>query len=802
MDTLLLDLRYGLRSLARNRGFTAAALLCLAIGIGVNTGIYTIVNAILFRPLPFADAERVVSIFWTDYDRDIDDWGVAPGDLEDFRATDLFERLEAVYQRDVSITAVDGTEQVDAASITPGLFAMLGVRPALGRDFMAADGAVIGQEEAVILSHGLWQRRFGAAPDIIGRTIPINGRTLTVVGVMPEGFRFPERQDLWLPLRAADPTARTGRALWPLGTLRPGVTVAEAAARIGEVGVRIAAADPTLARGLDATLQSYRDAVVDPPARRALLMMLGAVAFLLLIASANVANLMLARAADRRRELALRAALGARRLRIVRQLLTEALVLALVAAGLGLLIAKWWVDASTRLVPNDLAYWMRFEIDGGVLLYTLALALTTVVLFGLVPALQNSGSELHGDLKQGARSGVARSASRLRAGLIIVEVALSLMLLVGATLMVQSFLRIQRASPGFATENLLTLRGLLVGDEYDLPTARSALWQQAAERLAALPGVRGAAVTSAIPADDGGPTTRAIADGSAEPVEEGLLVMQFASTAGYFDALGVRLLAGREFRPEEVSDTGAVVAIVGRQLGQRLWPDGDPVGRTLRLANGAALRVIGVAPDLQYDEFGEDVVGTRYQLHVPIGRFAWRGMSLLVRTHGDAGALAPAVRAELAALAPMLASYEVMSFEERRHFTQWERKLLGNSFASFGLMALLLALAGIYGVVSYSIARRRHEIGVRLALGASPRRTIALVVWQTARLALAGIALGFAGALAVGRGLQVLLYDVDARDPGTLLALMLTLTIAAVLAAWVPARRAARVDPLTALRAE
>jgi predicted permease len=511
---------------------------------------------------------------------------------------------------------------------------------------------------------------------------------------------------------------------------------------------------------------------------------------------------MLARSADRRRELALRAALGAGRTRLVRQLLTEALALALTAAGVGLLIARWWIDATTRMIPEVLAYWVRFDMDMGVLLYTVALALGTVLLFGLVPALQNSGSDLHVDLKHSARTGAARSGSRLRSSLVVAEVALSMVLLVGAALMVQSFLRIQRANPGFDTANVLTMRGLLVGDAYDDPAARTELWQQAAERLRALPSVDGAAVTSAIPADDGGPTTRAVAGGGSERAEDGLLVMQFAATAGYFDALDVELLAGREFRAEEVRDTSRAVAIVGAGLAARLWSGADPLGRTIRLEGGTELQVIGVAPDLQYDEFGEDPIGTRYQLHLPLGRFAWRGMSLLVRADGNAASLVPAVRRELGALAPMLATYEVMTFEERRHFTQWERRLMGDSFATFGGIALLLALAGIYGVVSYSISRRRHEIGVRLALGASPRGTVTLVVWQTARLALLGIALGCVGALAVSRMLQGLLYGVEARDPATLIVLPLALASAAVIAAWLPARRAAHVDPLTALRAE
>ncbi|HSJ15837.1 MAG TPA: ABC transporter permease [Longimicrobiales bacterium] len=802
MDTLLLDLRYGLRSLARSRGFTAAALLCLSLGIGLNTGIYTIVNAILLRPLPIANADRVVSIFWTDYSRHIDDGGIAFGDLEDFRATGLFERLEAVRERGVTLTSPDGAQRVDAVAVTPGVFALLGARPALGRDFRAEDAAPQGLEQAVILSHGLWQREFGGDRDVLGRKIALDGRALTVVGVMPDGFRFPERQDLWLPLGAADPTTRAGRLLWGLGTLRPGVSVEAAAAQISDVGVRIAASDATLQRDLKATLLPFRDSVVDALARRMLLVLLGAVAFVLLIASANVANLMLARAADRRRELAIRLALGASRRHIVRQLLTESVVLALISAGLGLLIARWWIDASLRLIPEDLAYWMRFDIDTPVLLYTLALALGTVLLFGLAPALQSTRADLHDDLKQSARAGEPRARARLRGALIVAEVGLSLVLLVGAALTVQSFLRMQRADVGFRTDRVLTMRALLAAERYADPAARTEIWQRAAERVRALPGVAGAAVTSAIPADDGGPSTRAVAAGSDLPASDGALVMLFASTTGYFDALGLELLAGRDFRPEEVRDTGAAVAVVGQRLARELWPGADPTGRTIVLADGAVLRVIGVAPDLQYDEFGEDVIGTRLQLHVPAGRFGWRGMSLIVRAEADAAALVPGIRRELSALEPLLAPYEIMTFDERRIFTQWHVRLMGSYFASFGLMALVLALAGVFGVVAYAIARRQHEIGVRLALGASPRGTVWLMVWQTARLSLIGIALGLLGALAVSRALHGMLFGIEATDPRTLLALPVLLAAAAVLAAWLPARRAARVDPLVTLRAE
>ncbi|HSL69284.1 MAG TPA: FtsX-like permease family protein, partial [Longimicrobiales bacterium] len=548
----------------------------------------------------------------------------------------------------------------------------------------------------------------------------------------------------------------------------------------------------------------YRDSIVDANAQKLMYIMLGAVAFVLLIACANVANLLLARATDRETEIALRAALGAGRGRVVRQLVTESVLLALVGGAAGILVSIWWLDAMVRTIPEELPFWMRFDLDATVLVYTLFISLGTGMLFGLVPALQATRVDLQASLRESARSvGVSRSQNRLRNILVVGEIALSMVLLVGAVLMMQSFMRLQAASPGFDPHNLLSFRVTLAGDQYDGIEARAQYFQRTAERLAQLPGVTGAAATGAIPADDGGFHRTIRADGDPRSADDALVVTEVAAGRNLFAALGLSISAGRDFTSQEIADTAARVAILGERLARRLFPGQDPLNRLIRLgAEGEGFTVIGTAPDLQYEEFGEEEESDRLQLHVPYAQWAGRQMSYLVRVQGDPASLINRVREELRSIDPTLAPWDIQTLDQRRLYTTWEQRIFGKTFGIFGGTALVLALSGVYGVMAYSVARRRREIGVRVALGARPRDVMRLVIGRAVLITAVGVVIGVLAALALTRLLTGLLWGVSVSDPLTFVATPLLLAGAALLASYVPARRATRVDPIIALKAE
>ena len=803
MDSLLQDIRYALRTLARARGFTGLAVLCLALGIGVNTAVFSLVNGILFRELPFDDPDRIVSIWATNQRRGIEDGRISYADLQDLRATGVFDQLGGITGRSVTITDGDQAIRVEGSSVTPNLFGLLGVQPQMGRQFRDDEAAAAGFEQVVILSDALWKDHFGADPAIVGRPIHMNGRELVVVGVMPPDFKFPETDLVWLPLGVVNANGREARSIWPIGKLAANTDLIAAQSRLAAVAQRWRSDFPDSHRDYDLRLLHFRDSIVDAPAQKLLYIMLGAVAFVLLIACANVANLFLARASDREREIALRAAIGAGRGRIVRQLLTESLMLAVAGGVLGLFISVWWVEFMAGSIPEELAYWINFGVDRSVLMYTVAISLGTGVLFGLVPALQATRVDLQTSLREGTRSATqSRVQNRFRSALVVGEVALSLMLLVAAALMVQSFLRLSAADPGFATDRMLSLRLTLAGDQYDPLEAKAAFFQRAADRLSQLPGVEHAAATMSIPADDGGISVPVLPEGSTRSMDDAIMASEVASTAGLFDALGIKLMAGRDFTRQEVSDSAARVVIVGAELARRLWPGQDPVGRRMRIGAQHTYTVIGISPDLQYEEFGEAVESSRLQLHVPFAQWGGRGMAFLVRATGNPATLERAVRNELRAIDPTLAAYDILTMDARRHYTHWPQRIFGQTFGAFGGTALLLALAGVYGVMAFSVARRRREIGVRVALGARPGDVLRLVVGRAAMLAVLGVAVGVVGAWALTRLLSGMLWGVATNDPATFMLTPLLLIAAALTASYVPARRAMRVDPMVALRSE
>ena len=799
MDSVLQDVRFAARSLWRARALSLTALLCLSLGIGTNTGAFSIVHGILFRALPFADADRIVAIHAV-HERQGTDTNLTDADLTALRTSSVFAAVEAFSGRNFTLSGGDVTERVQGSAVTPELFRMLGVAPQRGRHFLPEEAGPAGFERAVLLSDRLWRRRFNADPAIVGRTIRINDRELPVVGIMPAGFRFPETDELWLPLGTANAANHHARYLTAVARLSPGAPLAQAQANASALSAELVQRHPDTHRDMSISVQRFRDAFVDAPAQRLLIVMLGAVAFVLLIACANVANLLLARATERRREVTVRAALGASRLRVVRLFLTESIMLSLAAGGLGILVAVWWVSAMVHRIPEEMAYWIDFTIDLPVLIYTLVIALGTGILFGTLPALQAARMDLHSDMKESGRAiGDAQSRSRLRSSLVAVEVALSVVLLIGAVLMMQSFLELQRADIGFDDSRIYSARIVTSGDRYDDTANRIAFYHDAAQRMSELHGVAAAAATVAIPADDGGPTIAL----STEDGETPLTVTTLSSTPQLFDVLGTSFVAGRTFTETESRDTAARVAIAGRTLALRLTPDGDVVGRRVRIGTDEEAldyTIIGVVPDLQYEELGEEREADRLQLHLPYGNRPYRQMALLVRATQNPETLASPVRSALRTLDASLAPFDELTMRDRRRHTTWPQRVFGQTFGGFGGVALLLAVIGVYGVMSYTVAQRRREIGVRMALGARPMDVLRAVVTRALLIALAGVIAGTAAAAGLVRVLEGLLFGVSMTDPVAFLAVPALLLASAALAAYVPARRAARVDPLQALR--
>lgn len=799
LPSLPQDVAFGVRMLIRRPVITIAAVLSLGLGVGANTANFSIVYGILFRELPFEEAGGLTFVDAWNPERGDGDAPVTWADLGALRSSGMFEAVEGFDFSSFTITGGDRPERIAGAHVTPGLFPMLGVAPRLGRFFHPEEGLEAGSEGVALLSDGLWRSRFAADPGILGRTLRVDGREVTIVGVMAPGFRFPERQDLWLPLGAVDPTDHTERRIIGVARLREGAGFAAAGDVASRWSSEAATRFPDTHGGWTLRAQPFRHGFVAPGARQFMAILMASVGFVLLLACANVANLLLARASDRKEELSVRSSLGATRLRLARQVLIESLVLGAVGGLLGVLVAKIWLDFFARAIPEEMAFWIDMSMDRTILLYTLAISIFTGLLFGLLPALQASRAGLAETIRSGSRS-ILGGGGRARGTLVIVEVGLAMVLLTSATFMVRSFLALQQADPGFDDTPLLSLRIIQTGETYEDPAARGQYFREVSERLGSLPGSVSAAATSAIPADDGGSGIRILPEGT--PEDEALFASAILSTHAFFETLGLDLSSGRTFTPTEELDPEADVAILGERLAQRLWPGESPLGRIVNILGTGAFRVIGLAPDIQYEEFGEDLEGARLQIHLPYGVGAYGRMSILVRAAGDPSPLVATVRETLADIDPSLAPFDILTMRERRAYTTWEQILFGKSFAIFGAIALLLAVCGIYGVISNAVARQTREIGIRIALGALPGKVQGRVVGSALALAGTGATLGLIASLAFARGLRGIVFGVDPLDPLVFAGAAGILLLTAAVAGWLPALRAARIDPTEALRAE
>jgi putative ABC transport system permease protein len=810
MQTLWQDLRYGLRTLLKTPGFTAVAVLTLALGIGANTAIFSVVNAVLLKPLAYRDSARLMMAFESNQS---DQRGnVSPANFLDWRAqNNVFEQLGASMKQGFVLTTVEGrsadAERLQGAGVSAILFPMLGVEPIRGRSFLPEDD----RPEAtrtVILSYAVWQRSMGADPAILGRALTLDGEKYTVVGIMPPAFQFPDKDvDLWVPLeRQVSNKAmhwRGSHYLRVFGRLKPGVTVDRAREEMTAIAARIKQQNPqefTAAAAAVVPLQEYLVGGVS----KALWILLGAVGFVLLIACVNVANLQLARSTARAKEIAIRAALGAGRRRLIRQLLTESIVLSIVGGTLGVLLAQWGTDSLIALGPDTIPRASEIRVDGWVLAYTLGISVITGILFGIAPAWAASHTDAADTLKEGGRSSAAGGSgrSRLRSGLVVAEIALSLMLMIGAGLLVASFSRLTGVNPGIRTDNVLTLRLALADPPYDNPAVFLAFYQRVVERLKTVPGVESAAAVSDLPLTGlNFDNTFSILGRPALPAGEFITSEMAWVSPDYFHAMGIPLIRGRAFTEQDTATTPQIV-VISESMARRWWPNEDPLGKRLKIDYGDKFspEIVGVAADVRD---GLDAEPTPH-MYVSYAQLPRDAMYLVARASGTMNipALAGALRREVEALDKNIAVYRVRSMDQVMAVSVGSRRFNMLLLGIFAGLAMVLAGVGIYGVMAYGITQRTHEIGLRMALGAQRRDVLGMLIGHAMILAAAGIALGLAGAFALTQLMASLLYGVTPTDPQTFALVSLLLAAVVCGASYIPARRATRLDPMAALRYE
>jgi putative ABC transport system permease protein len=812
MTSLLRDLRYALRSTIKRPGFTVVAVLTLALGIGANSAIFSVVDAALVRPLPYGDPERLVHVWEVRSQADFSQSEASYPDFLDLRESQSFEQLAGYNRRGFIMTGGERPEPIMAGHATANFFDTLGVQPALGRAFEPGEDRK-GANRVVVLTHTLWQSAFGGDSAIVGKAIPLDGNPYTVVGVLPQGFQFAltSNAQLWVPLDLSKDaeTRRSFRWCNVVGRLKPDVSTDQARTELNTIAARIEAAHPDSNTGTRIRVVPLRDEIVGK-VEPILLSLLAAVGFILLITCANMANLLLARAGSRTREIGVRIALGATRGRLVRQLLTESVALALVGGALGLLCARWMVDALVMAIPtfqrDSMPYLQGIGVDTRVLLVTALVSLAVGILFGIAPAIQMSRPDVFESLKDARASG-GPSRRTLRNALVISEVALTLVLLVGAGLMVKSFARMLAVDPGFDTANLLTMNVILPRDTYSESRRMAAYYREVLDRVGATPGVRGASSVDVLPLR-GGNTVHILAEGKPEPPPGQELEANTRTVSpGYFDTMGIPMRGGRDFANSDDMDAPFVVAL-NTTLARRLFPElaeSDVVGKRVYFTFSTpplVAEVVAVVGD-------EKVVGlderTTPVVYGPVGQDpSTYFSSIVVRTEGDSTAVSGGVQNAIRAVDPNVPVVGVTTMEQyiANSPFSFRRGYPAILIGGFAILALLLSAVGIYGVLSSAVTQRMHEMGVRVALGASRGDILRLIVGQGMAVAGIGLALGCAGAFALGRFASSLLFEVSPTDPVVMLGAVGALAAVAFVACYVPARRATRVDPLKVLRYE
>ena len=806
MGTLWQDVKFGARVLLKSPAFTAVAVLVVALGVGANTAIFSVVNAVLLRPLPFEEPERLVRVFGTNARRNSLRRPHSFPNFADLRAQNgAFEAMSAYSGTTAALSTGDAPEQITGVSATGEIFRVLRTKPAAGR-LLAPEDERAGGSAAVVISHGLWQRRFGGDPSVVGRHVKLDGRDREIVGVTPAGFGFefvPEPADFWTTIDPGDELGSQRGAIWleSIGRLKPGVTVEQARSEMATVMGRLEQQYQDSNAGIGTNLiPAHEDLVGD--LRPTLLVLLGAVGFVLLIACANVANLLLARATGRGREIAVRVALGAGRVRIVRQLLTESLLLAAAGGLLGLLLATWGVELLAAFVPENVPRFGETGLDPTVLGFTVAATALTGLLFGLAPALQASRLDLNESLKEGGRSGMdGRGRSRVRSLLIVAEVALSLILLVGAGLLVKSFIKLRSTDPGFDPNNTITASLSLASVRYAEEEQIDRFYRQLIERVRQLPGVESVGAVTPLPLTGNGMafTFRVVGQPDPPPGQRQSASAKIV-TPDLFRAMGVPLRKGRAFDDRDRGGAPPAI-IVNEAFARRYLPGEEPLGKRLRLGiNNIEGEIVGVVGDVRGASLATEPTPEYYIPHalVPFG-----DASLVVRTStSDPAALAPALRAAMNELDREQPLYDVRTMQALVARSVARQRFSMTLIAVFAALAVALASAGIFSVMSFLVAQRTHEIGIRMALGAQRRDILRLVVGHGMALTLAGLALGLVGSFFLTRLMTGLLYQVSAKDPAVFAGIPVLLAAVALFACYLPARRATKVDPMVALRYE
>ena len=808
LDALQRDVRFATRMLRRSPAFTLMAVACIALGVCVTTTIFSAVHGILIRPLPYDRADELVAVYAQNLSRDIRGSNVSYPDYLSWRDDNRSFTALALWTWSSHAFSGDGgeAERVEGASITANLLPILGVRPLLGRNFVPEEDED-GRDNVVLLGHGLWQRRFGGDRSVVGRVITVNGRPHTIVGVMPPRFNFPERGEAWVPF-GAPPWAVEQRSArqyaGAIGRLRPGVSLEQARADLGRISASLERSYPADNRGWSAELTPLRDDLVRD-LRRTLFVLAGAVALVLLIACANVANLMLARGATRQREMAVRVAVGAGRGRLIRQLLTESLVLAALGGALGAGLSYFGVRLLRLAFPESLPFYMTLELNGIALLFALGATTVAGVLVGLVPAMRATNVDLNASLKEAGRgSGEGVSRSRLRSTLVMAEIALSVMLMIGAMLLIRSYRALDRADLGFDEDGILSMRISLPHVKYDNPVRVASFYDRLLERIRAVPGVESVGAAEGTPFSGWDVHYRLTVEGAppARAGEELFTHFQLV-TPDYLKTIGVPIIRGRGLTAAD-RDSTAPVGVVNETFVRQFLHGVDPIGKRVKFVPAESpapwVTIVGVMRDYQHYRFPQPMDGA-IVLPMAVDPPLTRTVAIRSRLK-DPHDLMPAIRAIIRELDPTVPAFRVQTLDEVVTRSLWRQRLQSEVFGVFALLALILASVGLYGVIAYTVAQRTRELGVRIALGATRRHVLALVLGEGARLALLGVAAGVIGALGLGRVVASLLHGVTATDPMTFTLVPVLLAGVAVLASYAPARRATRVDPLVAMRAD
>ena len=801
MTTLLHDIRYGLRMLGKNPGVTFFAILALAFGIGANTAIFSIVHAVLLRPLPYKDTEHLLELALVFEQSGPRGSPLSPSDFLDFRVQNRNFEFAAFSDDIFNYSGGEAPEQIAGAWTTSAFFSTLGVSPLLGRGFLPNEDAPAAERVAV-LSEGFWRSHFNADSRILGRSITLNARSYTIVGVMPASFQFPNQtMQVWVTYPLTPPTRRGPYFLHGLVRMPPSMSIQQARAELAGIAVRVKAANPDLPNTYGFIATPLADWLLGD-VRPALLVLLGAVGLVLLIASLNVANLLLSQAVTREREISIRAALGASRARIVRQFLTENLLLAFAGGIAGLLLGVWGVDFLRAFGPTDLPRLQDVRMDLAVLGWTALISLGSGLLFGLAPAWHGTRMNLNDSLKESGRSGgESLGARRLRNLLVISEIALAMMLLISSALLIRSFVQLQQVQPGFAPRQIVTMLVPLPRAKYPEPPNVVSFYERLLQRINSLPGIRSAAITSSLPPNGLQISDNFLAEGQpAVDDSKAPLGSILPTTPGYFRALGVPVTKGRDFTERDTADSPRVV-IISETLARKFFPNQNPIGK--RLKQGGTdrpgnpwMEIVGVVGDVKYEGLETPTAPAYY---LPFKQSPMRSMYLVLNTTLPSGPIANSVRAEVRKIDPEIPVAKVSTIEQLVDESIAQPKFRTFLLGVFSAVAMMLAAIGIYGVVAYSVSQRTREIGIRMALGAQRRDVLKLVVRQGLVLTLVGIALGVIGALALTRIISNLLFGVSATDPATFIGVSLFLVLVSLLACYWPARRASKINPVTAL---